>query len=103
MEQGTIKINSSFFFLQFLFFVFKPTISVDGGEPEKHPWGESTHSVAPGQHAVHVEIPYLFTSVGKATQTVTVGADETVALTYRPPFIVFMAGKLKLVGDSAHS
>jgi hypothetical protein len=99
LEQGTIKIHSSFFFLQFLFFLFKPTISIDGGAPESHGWGESTHSVAPGQHTVQVEIPYIFTQVGKASETVTVGANETVALTYRPPLIVFMAGKLKLATD----
>ena len=96
MAQGTIKIRSSFLFLQFLLFFFKPTISIDGGAAEKHAWGESTHSVAPGEHTVHIEIPYIFTKVGQATETVTVAADETVALTYRPPLIVFMAGKLKL-------
>jgi hypothetical protein len=94
MEQGTIKIRSSFFFLQWVFFIFKPTISIDGGEPMKQAWGESTHSVAPGQHTVHVEVPYLFTKVAKATETVNVGANETVALTYRPPLVVFMKGKL---------
>jgi hypothetical protein len=95
MEQGTIKIRSSFFFLQWIFFIFKPTISIDDGEPTKQGWGESTHSVAPGQHTVHLEIPYLFTKVAKATETVTVGANETVALTYRPPLVVFMQGKLR--------
>jgi hypothetical protein len=96
MEQGTIKIRSSFLFLQFLFFIFKPTISIDGGEPTKAGWGDSTHSVAPGQHTVHIEIPYIFTQVAKATETVNVGANETVVLTYRPPFLVFMKGKLTL-------
>lgn len=94
MEQGTIKIHSSFFFLQFVFFLFTPTISIDGGEPTKQGWGESTHSVAPGQHTVHIEIPYIFTKVGKATETVNVAANETVAMSYRPPLLVFMKGKL---------
>lgn len=97
MEQGTIKVRSSFFFLQFMFFIFRPTISIDGGKRQKHGWGESTHSVPAGQHTVHVEIPYFYSKVGKATETVTVAANETVTLTYRPPFIVFMKGKLKLV------
>ena len=43
MEQGTIKIVSSFLFLQWVLFIFKPTISIDGGEPQKYAWGESTH------------------------------------------------------------
>ena len=96
MEQGTIKISSSFLFLQWVFFIFKPTISIDGGEPQKTPWGESTHSVAPGQHTVYIEIPYIFMKIAKATQTVNIGANETVALTYRPPLLVFMKGKLNL-------
>ena len=96
MEQGTINIHSSFLFLQWVFFIFKPTISIDGGEPQKHGWGESNHPVAPGQHTVHIEIPYIFTKVGKATETVNVVTDQTVALSYRPPLLVFMKGRLKL-------
>ena len=94
MEQGTIRIHASFLFLQWVFFIFKPTISIDGGEPKKFAWGETTHSVTPGQHTIHVEIPYIFTKIAKATETVNVGANETVALTYRPPLLVFMKGKL---------
>jgi hypothetical protein len=95
MEQGTIKIRTSFLFLQFVLFFFKPTISIDGGDPEKSKWGETTHVVAPGQHTVHVEVPYVFTKVGKATATVEVAAGETVGLAYRTPLIIFMAGRLK--------
>jgi hypothetical protein len=96
MGQATIRIRSSFLWLQWVFFIFKPTISIDGATPEKHPWGESEHQVAPGQHTVHLEVPYLFTKVAKATETVTTSADQTVTLDYRPPLIVFMKGKLKL-------
>lgn len=92
---GSIRIKSSFFFLQWLFLFFKPTISIDGAPPEKHAWGESTHAVPAGEHTVHVEIPYFGTKVGKATETVTVAEGETVALTYKPPWIVFMSGKLR--------
>ena len=50
----------------------------------------------PGQHTVYIEIPYVFFKIGKATETVNVSANETVALTYRPQLLVFMKGKLKL-------
>jgi hypothetical protein len=95
MEQGTIKIKTSFLFLQWIFFIFKPTISIDGAEPTKSGWGESSHTVTPGEHTVHIEVPYIFTKVGKATTTVTVAAGETVSLAYKPPLIVFMKGSLK--------
>ena len=48
------------------------------------------------QHTVYIEIPYVFFKIAKATETVNVSANETVALTYRPPLLVFMKGKLKL-------
>jgi hypothetical protein len=98
MDQGTIKIHSSFIFLQWVFYIFKPTISIDGGTPVKQAWGQSTHSVPAGQHSVHMEVPYIFTKVAKATQSVNVAAGETVALTYRPPLLVFMKGKLTVAG-----
>jgi len=96
MEQGTIKIHTGFFFLQFLLFFCKTLISIDGSAPEKHSWGESTHQVSPGQHTVVVETQYFFRTVAKASTTVQVGAGETVALKYRVPIIVFMSGKLKV-------
>jgi hypothetical protein len=95
MEQGTIKIRASFLFLQWLLYFFKPTVSIDGGEPQKIAWGESTFQVKPGEHRVYVEIPYIFMKIAKADQTVSVGASETVTLRYRPPLIVFMRGKLE--------
>jgi len=92
---GTISIKSSFLFLQWIFFIFKPTISIDGGEPQKTKWGTTTHEVPAGSHTVHIEIPYVFTKVGKATETVDVAAGETVSLAYKPPLWIFMKGRLK--------
>ena len=97
MDQGIIKIKSSFLFLQWVFFIFKPTISIDGGESKKLGWGESSHTVTAGEHSVHIEIPYVVAKIAKATQTVTVPAGGEVSLTYKPPLIVFMSGKLKVV------
>jgi hypothetical protein len=94
MEQGTIRIRTSFMFLQFLFFFFKPTISIDGSEPQKHSWGESEHSVSAGQHTVDIEIPYFFTKVGKANVPVEVAANQTVNIGYKPPFLVTMKGRV---------
>ncbi len=96
MRQGTIKIHSGFFPLYWMLFIFTPTISIDGGPAEKPGWGDSTYSVAPGEHTVHIRIPYIFYTLGKATETVNVGEGETVALTYRPQYILFLRGKLQL-------
>ena len=40
MEQGTIKINAGFVFIQFLLYFFKPVVSIDDGDEKKIPWGE---------------------------------------------------------------
>jgi len=96
MEQGTIRIRTSFLFLQFLFFFFKPTISIDGSEPQKYAWGESEHQVSAGQHTVNVEIPYFFFKVGKTNVPVDVAANQTVNIGYKPPFVLTMNGRVKV-------
>jgi hypothetical protein len=98
VEKGTIKIKTGFLFFQFLLYFFKTVISIDGGEPQKLSWGESTHSVDPGQHTVNVHVAYMLGwKVGKASTTVTVGANETVSLKYRVPILVYLSGSLKEV------
>ena len=98
MEQGTIKINAGFLFLQFLLYFFKPVVSIDGGEQRKIPWGESEHSVSPGQHTVNIAISYFFGwQVSKGSATVDVGANQTATLKYRAPMIVTWNAKLQQV------
>lgn len=98
MEKGTIKIKTGFMFFQFLLYFYKTVISIDGGEPQKVAWGESTYSVDPGEHTVNVHVAYMFGwKACKASTTVIVGANETVSLKYSVPLIVYMPGKLKAV------
>jgi hypothetical protein len=96
VDNATIKLHSSFFFAYWMLFIFKPTVSIDGGAAQKPGWGDSSYSVAAGEHTVHIRIPYIFYTIGKATQTVTVAAGETVTLTYRPQYILFLKGKLRV-------
>ena len=97
MAPGTIKIHSGFFPLYWMLFIFKPTISIDAGPAQKPGWGDSEYTVEPGEHTVHIRIPYIFYTLGKATETVNVGEGETVSLTYRPQYIMFLRGSLKVV------
>ena len=99
MPQGTIEINSRFNFIQPAFRGRQTTISIDGGEPQACNWGDTSHVVESGERTFHVEVLYAFNQkVGKASATVNVGPGETVRLTYRPPALVMIAGKLKRVG-----
>jgi hypothetical protein len=98
VEQGTIKINAGFLFLQFLLFFFKPVVSIDGGEQKKVAWGDSEHSVSPGPHTVNIAISYFFGwQVSKGSANVDVGANQTVTLKYRAPMIVTMDANLREV------
>jgi len=91
VEQGTIKINAGFLFLQFLLYFFKPVVSIDGGEQRKIPWGES-------EHTVNIAISYFFGwQVSKGSATVDVGANQTATLKYRAPMIVTWNAKLRQV------
>jgi hypothetical protein len=58
-------------------------------------WGESRHQLHAGPNQVTVYFPYLFPKrAGEATTTVDVPAGGVVRLEYRPPWLVFLAGKL---------
>jgi hypothetical protein len=94
MEQGTLRITTGFMFLQFLLYFFKPTVGIDGGPLVRYPWGTADVTLPAGPHTVYIEIPYIFTKIGKATATVNVVAGQTVTLAYRAPLIVFNAGKV---------
>jgi hypothetical protein len=98
VEQGTIKIHAGFLFIQFLLYFFKPVVSIDGGDQKKIPWGESEHSVSPGQHTVNIAISYFFGwKVSKGSATIDVDANQTVTLQYRAPLVVTSKAKLQQV------
>jgi hypothetical protein len=79
-----------------MLFIFKPVVTIDGGPEQRPGWGDSTYPVEPGEHTVHIRIPYIFYTIGKATETVTVAEGETVTLNYRPQYLMFLRGSLKL-------
>jgi hypothetical protein len=98
VEQGTIKIDAGFLFIQFLLYFFKPVVSIDGGERKKIPWGESEHSISPGRHTVNMAISYFFGwQVSKGSATVDVGANQNVTLKYRAPLVPTWNANLRQV------
>jgi hypothetical protein len=75
---------------------FKPVVSIDGAEQKKIPWGESEHSVSPGQHTINIAISYFFGwQVSKGSATVDVGANQTVTLKYRAPLVPIWNANLR--------
>lgn len=97
--QSGIQVRTKFFFLMFLLFFFKTQVEVDGGPPVERPWGETFVPVAPGHHTVRCYVPYLFLrEMGASTVEVDVAPDQVVAVRWRAPFFVLMAGKWTVEG-----
>jgi hypothetical protein len=97
MSQTTtgISVKTTFFFLSFILFFFSPTVVVDGNA-QKVKWGEQFFPTGPGEHSVTIFFKYLFIKeAGRASTNVSVPQGQTVRITYRAPWIVFMPGKIK--------
>ncbi|MDQ3876737.1 MAG: hypothetical protein M3290_00065 [Actinomycetota bacterium] len=100
MSQTTtgITVKAGFFFLSFILFFFPPTIVIDGNA-QKGKWGQQFFPTTPGDHSVSVFFRYMFLKeAGSASTNATVPEGQTVRVTYRAPWLVFMNGKIKTEG-----
>lgn len=100
MSQTTtgITVKTGFFFLAFLLFFFPPTVVIDGNA-QKSKWGEQFFPTTPGEHTVKVFFKYMFLKeAGPASTTVQVPDGQSVRVSYRAPWIVFMNGRIKTEG-----
>ncbi|MFC7549432.1 hypothetical protein [Plantactinospora sp. GCM10030261] len=80
--------------LTFLLGLFKPHLAVNGHAVPAG-WSRTVVPVSPGQHHVHVHVPYLLPPrIGVAETTVPVHPGQTVELEYRAPMIAFIGGSL---------
>ncbi|WP_231988806.1 hypothetical protein [Mycobacterium sp. 1274761.0] len=90
-----IVINTQFFPLAWLFFFIKPKIAVDGYEVPVSGWGRTHVPARPGQHHVHVHVPYFLPpKLGPADATADVRPGQVAALEYKAPVWSFSPGSL---------
>lgn len=74
---------------------FKPKISVNGHELPVTSWGRNEIPLPPGQHHLHVHVPYFLPpQLGPADLPVTVQPGVPVELEYRAPVWSFSQGSL---------
>ncbi|MBK9036106.1 MAG: hypothetical protein IPL61_33500 [Myxococcales bacterium] len=95
---ATVEIELSFFFMMWVLYLVTPSISVNG-LAQRRTWGTHTFSLPPGHYVFEAWYPYLFTSrtsVGGLALTLAPGGHYK--LRYRPAWLVFLAGSLKLIG-----
>jgi hypothetical protein len=92
---GTLQLKTSFGWWMFILALFKPKLWVNGYELPLAGWGESAHQLYAGPNEVSVSFPYLFLpKAGEAKVTIQMPVGGIVRLEYRPPWLVFLPGKL---------
>lgn len=90
-----IILNASHLPLARFLYSAKITIEVDG-VPNTARWGRGFVSTAPGRHEVSVSFRYLFYKrLGLASIVVDVPAGRVVTLSFKAPWLITMAGKLR--------
>src|SRR5215510_11737942 len=97
MDQARVEIDLGFFFMMWILFLVTPSISINGAV-EKRKWGKHQLTLAPGRYTFEAWYPYIFrskTSPGSITLDLAPGASYR--LKYRPAWLVFLAGSMKLV------
>jgi hypothetical protein len=77
-----------------LLILVKTRITI-GAQSHELPWGTSSFRVDPGAHNLRVSHNWIWRGgAGGAETMVAVEAGETVRVRYRPPWLVFLSGKL---------
>ena len=94
-----INLRAPVFFLFFLLKIQPLMASIDGGPEFQASWDGNSWQVPPGQHRVSVWFKYFwFLPIGRADLLVDVPPGAAVDLEYKHPWIVFLPGKLRVLG-----
>jgi hypothetical protein len=90
-----IAVNTQFFPLAWVLFFVKPKVAVDGQEIPVSGWGRTHVPARPGQHHVHVYVPYFLPpKMGPADARADVRPGQVAELEYKAPIWAFSAGSL---------
>ncbi|MEZ5213251.1 hypothetical protein [Gordonia sp. (in: high G+C Gram-positive bacteria)] len=91
--QGLL-LTTKFFPLAWILYFIKPKVEIDGQQIPAV-WGDNTIPLPPGQHHLHVHVPYILPpKIGPADATVNVAPGQTVGMEYRAPAWTFSKGSL---------
>jgi len=89
-----IAVTTRYLWMTFLLAFFKPYLAVNGQRVPAG-WGRTVVPVPPGQHHVHVHVPYLLPPrIGTAETVVPVHPGQVVEVEYRAPAIAFLDGTI---------
>ncbi|WP_211275446.1 hypothetical protein [Actinoplanes rectilineatus] len=89
-----IAVTTKYPWPAFLLALFRPFLAVNGHRVPGA-WGRTVIPVPPGQHHLHVHVPYLLPSrIGTAELFVPVYPGQIVEVEYRVPLIVWLDGSI---------
>jgi hypothetical protein len=88
-----INVTTKFRPLQFLFYLCKPKLVIDNGEPVVVGWGTSFVPLEPGGHTVGCYFRYLYLPKAmESSTTVQVGPGQVIELSRKARWIIFSPG-----------
>jgi hypothetical protein len=91
---AAVAVTTRYTWMTFVLALFKPYLAIDGRQVPAY-WGRNVVPVAPGQHHVHVHVPYLLPRrVGTAETVVSVYPGQVAELEYRAPAIALLDGAI---------
>ena len=96
---GRIVVDSGFFVMAFILYLFKPGITINGQPGPVATWGKTVIDLPPGQYQIQVQTNYLW-QFGQAVAVVPVNAGQTVDVYYKAPALPFGEGAIGPVPQS---
>jgi hypothetical protein len=95
---GVISLETTFWAMGALWLMSRVRVELDG-ERRELPWGHLRLPVAAGTHRLRISCKYLWMDAGAASRELDVRSGQTIVLRYRAPVLVFLAGKLRQLGQ----
>ncbi|MEV5896842.1 hypothetical protein [Nonomuraea fuscirosea] len=92
--QAQLVLDIQRHWLGFMLSMITPTVVVDG-RPMPGRWGRNAIVLPPGQHHLHVHLPYLLPSqIGPADLTIWLQPGMSLDVEYRAPLWAYSRGAL---------
>ena len=93
-QQSAIAVTTKYHWMTFVLGLTKPFVAINGHRVPTV-WGRTVIPVPPGQHGVHVHVPYILPpEIGVAETVVPVHPGQTVEVEYRAPAIAWLGGSI---------